>query len=69
MKKILESFGINLADVSDIKNKLAEAEAEMLEMDSHALYMALMEGFAGWNNISDDEVIEKYTEIWGSFDG
>ena len=27
MKKILESFGINLADVSDIKKKLAEAEA------------------------------------------
>ena len=59
----------NSEQIDLMRDKLAEAEAEMLEMDSHALYMALMEGFAGWNNISDDEVIEKYTEIWGSFDG
>ena len=52
-----------------MREKLAEAETESLEGDSHALYMALLEGFAGWNNIDEDEVIEKYLEIWGNFDG
>ena len=55
--------------VEVMREKLAEAETEALEGDSHSLYMALLEGFVGWNNIDDDEIVEKYLEIWGDFDG
>ena len=59
----------NSQQIEVMREKLAEAEVEALEGDSHALYMALLEGFSGWNNIDDDEIIEKYLEVWGEFDG
>ena len=55
-------------EIDMMRERLAESEMEMLGMDDHALFSVLMEGCDGWEKADDDEVVQKYLEVYGEFE-
>ncbi len=57
--------------LNTMRTKLALHEVENMEDDS--LFDILMQGCTGWNNMSDEEVVEHFDTVFGDpedfFDG
>ena len=61
--KILEPKKFSKEDIDGMRETLHESEWEGLK--DRDLRLILWEGCVGWENMSDEEVVEQYENIYG----
>ncbi len=59
----------NKEQIDIMRERIAQAEVDCLSADDHALFITLLEGHDGWNNVQEKDVVKQYESIYGNFDG